>query len=722
MLSIYIDREESLVFEHSVSQALNSPAASAVVFQVYGVGGVGKSTVLDRVEQANRDKAQLARVSFGDEDGLNEPISLMKKLYDRLEASSRTPGLLGKDVKLLLDKADPFPEQYRKFFDAKHELLKKAADGRGQVKPEDVALLRKWWSGGAKAAGQVVQAGTTAASVAGSGVPIPAGAVEKTAELAFEASMVMANELDRARQLIEQHAGLKKDRALKELLLNPEEKLTEAFVEGLKLRGKRKPVLLLLDTYEKAAGIDLWLRRLLLKTDLKADAVRWVIGGRYELGQQTADWQRLREQGVIQDQQLKQFEQEDTAEYLKQLGITDPEEVAKLHRQTQGLPFFLNELQRNVTLDISFAADRLLLGALTTEEVDVVQAIACCRWFDETVVEFLTSGREKRDWFNWLKQQYFVEQAPRGWRFKDVVRDVVRRQWFEQNRRAFQQVHESLALFFEEESGREVLPGEPISLCYDNEDWRRYREEMLYHAVYGAKPEVTDLLRSHLLEAWYLLQNRVVREPIAAVTAEGELGQHPLLSDALQRWLQRVMPVVEQGWVVLEKMPIEDSFNQELFNLSRQAVDNAWQACLERPEHLEGLAKFAALFLRSRRCLESQRVSWLEQAQQQAEEIATEADRDFSSGLFLWELGNSFEDLDEHEQAIASYDKSIEFKPDQHEAWYNRGNSLVHLGRYEDAIASYDQSIEFKFNKHEAWYSRGVSFDNLGRYEDAIAS
>ncbi|NCR16547.1 MAG: tetratricopeptide repeat protein [Microcystis aeruginosa LL13-03] len=76
----------------------------------------------------------------------------------------------------------------------------------------------------------------------------------------------------------------------------------------------------------------------------------------------------------------------------------------------------------------------------------------------------------------------------------------------------------------------------------------------------------------------------------------------------------------------------------------------------------------------------------------------------------------------EYEQAIASYDRALEIKPDFHEAWNNRGNALGNLGRYEQAIASYDQALEIKPDKHEAWYNRGVALDDLGRYEEAIAS
>ncbi|WP_196515781.1 tetratricopeptide repeat protein [Nostoc sp. WHI] len=84
--------------------------------------------------------------------------------------------------------------------------------------------------------------------------------------------------------------------------------------------------------------------------------------------------------------------------------------------------------------------------------------------------------------------------------------------------------------------------------------------------------------------------------------------------------------------------------------------------------------------------------------------------------------GNALVYLERYEEAVASYDKAIEFKPDNNSAWYNRGIVLVYLERYEEAIASYDKAIEFKPDKDLAWYNRGIVLSDLGRYEEAIAS
>ncbi|NEU73603.1 tetratricopeptide repeat protein [Hassallia byssoidea VB512170] len=76
----------------------------------------------------------------------------------------------------------------------------------------------------------------------------------------------------------------------------------------------------------------------------------------------------------------------------------------------------------------------------------------------------------------------------------------------------------------------------------------------------------------------------------------------------------------------------------------------------------------------------------------------------------------------DYKQAIASYDKALEIKPDEHYAWNFRGYALENLGRNEEAIASYDKALEFKPDDHYAWNFRGIALRDLGRYEEAIAS
>ncbi len=87
----------------------------------------------------------------------------------------------------------------------------------------------------------------------------------------------------------------------------------------------------------------------------------------------------------------------------------------------------------------------------------------------------------------------------------------------------------------------------------------------------------------------------------------------------------------------------------------------------------------------------------------------------FNRGVALRNLG-------QNEQAVASSDKALEFKPDFHQAWFNRGIALGNLGQYEQAVASYDKALEIKPDFHYAWYNRGVALGKLGQYDQAVAS
>jgi tetratricopeptide (TPR) repeat protein len=78
--------------------------------------------------------------------------------------------------------------------------------------------------------------------------------------------------------------------------------------------------------------------------------------------------------------------------------------------------------------------------------------------------------------------------------------------------------------------------------------------------------------------------------------------------------------------------------------------------------------------------------------------------------------------LGRYEEAVASYDQALKFKPDKDSAWYNRGNALGNLGRYEEAVASFDQALKIKPDDDSAWNNRGNALGNLGRYEEAVAS
>ena len=62
----------------------------------------------------------------------------------------------------------------------------------------------------------------------------------------------------------------------------------------------------------------------------------------------------------------------------------------------------------------------------------------------------------------------------------------------------------------------------------------------------------------------------------------------------------------------------------------------------------------------------------------------------------------------------------MRFKPDKHEALYNKGTALANLGRYEEAIAAYDQALAIKPDKHAALYNKACCYGLQGDVEKAV--
>jgi len=92
-----------------------------------------------------------------------------------------------------------------------------------------------------------------------------------------------------------------------------------------------------------------------------------------------------------------------------------------------------------------------------------------------------------------------------------------------------------------------------------------------------------------------------------------------------------------------------------------------------------------------------------------------EADRCYQIGLRLSISGKPAE-------AIKAYDRAIESKADNVEAYYVKGCALQELERYQEAIESFNQAIERKAEHAESYNGKGVALQKLERYQEAIES
>ncbi|MEO1148025.1 MAG: tetratricopeptide repeat protein, partial [Cyanobacteria bacterium J06638_22] len=710
----YISRPQTGALLMALDDAFKSPANSPTVFHVYGIGGVGKSTLARKAKEAHEKRSgRTAAVSFGVTEGIDDPIRLMKTLYGQLvEADGGWSG-------------DPFWDLYEKYRETAERLQTQPSTGRGEVGEEQL----KWVK-------QLLKAGTSIAT----GYMRLEEEARKQSQTFVEEAVDSAASLLSIRDYLQRHRVTKGNHQLQDLMLQPIPQLTQAFAGGLGQYARNTPVLLIFDTYEKVSSdLDTWLWRSLLgNTELHSSAVRVIVSGRHDL-LKTEGWRKLhQDRQCMHRQTIERFDRTQTQQYLEAIGITDETRIQQIYRITRGLPYYLNwlreEREQGKEPDFSKGNEvivNLLLQGLNDIQKRIIQYAACCRSFDRVLIQkliehygldFATAAHEERNCYGWLLERTFVEMVQGRQRLDDVARDVFRQALFQDDSELFQQTHQFLADYCKTKADAEVPPDAPYSAHYENPDWRTWRADFLYHLLAARNTASQLQFRTHLLEAGYFRQDEVIRIPLNAIKAEFELVDHPFLGYADRFFLKQIQPVVQRGWAVLEEDPVDYPHNLETYGLSKQEIDRAIQVCLQPLDLLSGLAKFAALFFQSRRCTTEQRLDWLQQANAQAETLVNPDDPEFSSGLFLWKIGNSLSALGQKEAAIASYNQALDIKPDYHHAWYNRGIALSALGQKEEAIASYDKALDIKPDKHKAWYNRGIALDDLGQKEEAIAS
>ena len=84
-------------------------------------------------------------------------------------------------------------------------------------------------------------------------------------------------------------------------------------------------------------------------------------------------------------------------------------------------------------------------------------------------------------------------------------------------------------------------------------------------------------------------------------------------------------------------------------------------------------------------------------------------------------LGDALNDLGDSEAAIASYYTALQLKPDYAEAHNNLGNALNDLGRSEEAAASFDRALQIEPDYAEAHNNLGTVLCGLGKPEEAVS-
>ena len=92
------------------------------------------------------------------------------------------------------------------------------------------------------------------------------------------------------------------------------------------------------------------------------------------------------------------------------------------------------------------------------------------------------------------------------------------------------------------------------------------------------------------------------------------------------------------------------------------------------------------------------------------------------NAIELYNQGNTLIQLQRYKEALATYEKAIDIKPDYPQAVYGKGKALFQLKKYQESLIAYDQAIQIQPNYLEAWTNRGFVLVKLKHYSEAIAT
>jgi tetratricopeptide (TPR) repeat protein len=232
-------------------------------------------------------------------------------------------------------------------------------------------------------------------------------------------------------------------------------------------------------------------------------------------------------------------------------------------------------------------------------------------------------------------------------------------------------------------------------------------------------------------ESFYELQEPLMRFCLKAKQQRGEPIK--LIVDFLRRWytkteLQQRLELVggevsQAREYLLGAIQAFDDDDQDprVVACQEECVD-----CFEKKDYVSALQQAEKLVV-----IRGQANDWLMQGAclfvlNRDEQALASYDKALEikpDDYYAWSFrGDALDNLGRYEEAISSYDQVLKIKPDDHQAWNDRGIALRELGRYEEAISSYDQVLEIKPDDHQAWYNRGIVLCKLGQYKQALAS
>ncbi|MDY6781947.1 MAG: tetratricopeptide repeat protein [Cyanobacteriota bacterium] len=680
--SNFVGREEQIdAFYKNLDFSLQDKRRR-FIFNVWGQGGVGKSTLLKQFRK------------------IAEEAKIVTALIDEAERSA--PEAMGRFAQQLEEKGyklGQFSERYKVYRQKKQELEADPEAPQGFSAFVGKSLAKT----GMKLGRHLPGAGVALEFVDEEGMATQAG------EWATYVAKKLGNK-DEVR-----------------LIQEPVDVLTPLFLRELDKVAEKTKVALFFDTYECTDDfLDRWLREVFAgRYGEVSDCILWIIAGRQELEENRwADYE-----GLMARLPLEPFTEEEAKQYLARKGITNSRVIETILSLSGRLPLLVATLAAESPNDpekvgdpSGTAVERFLKWVDDPKRRQVALDAALARGLNRDILAQLNGKEEADKLFDWLREMPFVEEHPQGWKYHDVVRMQMLHRKRLTSPQGWAELQGKLVDYYD--ALRKGLALEEAKQQRD-ETWQGYTLEVLYHCLCQAPQKQLPVALNEFLAA-LKEQGSFARK--WAETME-RAGKDVEVAE-VRRWGERLV----EGLTAYdeERYEVTVSLFAELVKCSEveeqwKAVALAWRGETYRlmgryEDALRDFDKAIAIDSEYKWAIASRGETY------RLMERYEEALKDFDRAIELdpqyeWAIanrGNTYFLMKRYEEALKDYDRAIEFDPKDDWAIANRGFTCQKMGRYEQALKDFDKVMELDPEYDCAIERRGVTHRKMGRYEKAF--
>jgi tetratricopeptide (TPR) repeat protein len=682
----YVGREQELErFRRNLVTIAQGDAHVTSVFAVSGDGGIGKSALVRRFEEAAHAAGYATAVSNEVEIDI---VLVLARLVEQLEAQKRKCKSVSKALVTYLNKrfelqtADDAPEGFGSF------------------------VAKTLTRGGLAVAGQIP------------GIGIAASLVDADAIATHAASY---------QSYIARKVKNKDDRRL---LSDPVATLSRYFADDLRNASRQGGVALFFDTFERTSEFLEWWLPLLLQGRYGALPRNLVVtvAGRNEIDQ--AAWDPL--VPVTDRIVLKPFTDAEARHFLDIVGVDDHRVTETIVEKSNGLPLAVVSLAKGspeASADVGDPSDtiveRLLMWITDPARRQLAEDATLPRQLNEDVLNVILGGEavngNSREAFGWLKTQPFFDQRGDGW----VCHAVFRPQFLRVRRReapaSWTTLHGRLEEYFQEQ--RDAVNGHRGS-GWARRRWRENAIEASYHRLCRDPEQSRGAVLNEFMSA-FASDPAAARSYAEAIMQAGvdvddadleELGQ--VLIDGLNA-LPLYAEAAEEMWsAVLECEDLEPQWQAKALDWRGfiHSRNGNYEAALDDLGRAVDLDPTSAEYLFDRGLAHG--------AAGDAElaladlDLAHELDPD-EDGILLVRA-SAYQMLEQYDEALRDVEAAEELDPLNLAAYALHGELLAFQGRLAEAVAVYDTAIAIDPEDAELFAARGRTRLGTGDIDEAL--